>query len=134
VITTGSLPSDPTALLTSEPFVKLLERISGRYDTVIIDTPPVLLASETAEMATSMGTLLMVARAGENELGDLSESAKVLRHVGAHFQGVVLNALDTRRRYYGSLAYRFGGYRLRMHDYPGAPAELPAPVRAGAPS
>ena len=132
VITTGALHLDPTALLTCNAFVKLLERISGRYDTVIIDTPPVLLASETAEMATSMGTLLMVARAGENELGDLSESAKVLRNVGARFQGVVLNALDTRRRYYGRLGYRFGGYRLRMHEYPGAAAELPAPAQAKA--
>jgi tyrosine-protein kinase Etk/Wzc len=40
---------------------------------------------------------------------------------------VVLNALDTRRRYYGSLAYRYGAYRLRAHDYPTAP-ELPRPA------
>jgi len=132
VITTGSLPADPTGLLTSDAFARMLEKLSERYDTVIVDTPPTLLASETAEMATCMGTLLMVARAGDNELGDLSESSKLLRHAGAQFQGVVLNALDTRQRYYGSLAYRFGGYRLRMHDYPGAPAELPAPAKAGA--
>ncbi|MBT2332541.1 polysaccharide biosynthesis tyrosine autokinase [Variovorax paradoxus] len=132
VMTTGSLPADPTGLLTSDAFSLLLEKISARYDTVVVDAPPALLASETAEMATCMGTLLMVARAGENELGDLSESMKLLRHTGASFQGVVLNALDTRRRYYGSLAYRFGGYRLRMHDYPGAAAELPRPAATGA--
>jgi tyrosine-protein kinase Etk/Wzc len=79
-------------------------------------------------MATCMGTLLMVARAGDNEVGDLTESMKQLRHAGARFQGVVLNAVDPRRRYYGSLAYRYGAYRLRAHDYPAAPPELPRPA------
>ncbi|MDH6594037.1 tyrosine-protein kinase Etk/Wzc [Variovorax sp. TBS-050B] len=132
VMTTGALPADPSGLLTSDAFSRVLEKVSGSYEVVIIDTPPALLASEAAEMATCMGTLLMVARAGDNELGDLTESAKQLRHAGAHFQGVVLNALDTRRRYYGSLAYRYGGYRLRAHEYPGLPPELPRPAATGA--
>jgi tyrosine-protein kinase Etk/Wzc len=128
VMTTGALPADPTGLLTSDAFARVLEKVSARYDAVIVDTPPTLLASETAEMATCMGTLLMVARAGDNEVGDLTESMKQLRHAGARFQGVVLNALDTRQRYYGSLAYRYGAYKLRAHDYPTAPPELPRPA------
>jgi tyrosine-protein kinase Etk/Wzc len=128
VMATGALPADPTGLLTSDAFSRVLEMVSARYDVVIVDTPPALLASETAEMATCMGTLLMVARAGDNELGDLTESVKQLRYAGAHFQGVVLNALDTRQRYYGSLAYRYGGYRLRVHEYPSVVAELPCPA------
>lgn len=134
VMTTGSLPTDPSALLTSDAFAEALEKASERYDVVIVDTPPMLLASETAEMAPCMGTLLMVARAGDNELGDLSESANQLRHAGAQFQGVVLNAMDTSRRYYGNLAYRYGGYQPRVHEYPSAVAELPQPARAGAAS
>ena len=134
VMTTGSLPTDPSALLTSDAFVEVLEKASERYDVVIVDTPPMLLASETAEMAPCMGTLLMVARAGDNELGDLSESANQLRHAGAQFQGVVLNAMDTSRRYYGNLAYRYGGYQPRVHEYPSAVAELPQPARASAAS
>ncbi|MDQ0590582.1 Mrp family chromosome partitioning ATPase [Variovorax paradoxus] len=133
-MTTGALPTDPSALLASDAFARVLEKASARYDVVIVDTPPMLLASETAEMATCMGTLLMVARAGDNELGDLSESAHQLRHAGAQFQGVVLNALDTRRRYYGKLAYRYGGYQPRVHEYPSAVAELPQPARASAAS
>ncbi|WPH12024.1 polysaccharide biosynthesis tyrosine autokinase [Variovorax paradoxus] len=134
VMTTGSLPTDPSALLTSDAFAEVLEKASERYDVVIVDTPPMLLASETAEMAPCMGTLLMVARAGDNELGDLSESANQLRHAGAQFQGVVLNAMDTSRRYYGNLAYRYGGYQPRVHEYPSAVAELPQPARASAAS
>ncbi|HWT18410.1 MAG TPA: CpsD/CapB family tyrosine-protein kinase, partial [Variovorax sp.] len=134
VMTTGALPTDPSALLTSDAFARVLEKASARYDLVIVDTPPMLLASETAELAPWMGTLLMVARAGDNELGDLSESANQLRLAGAQFQGVVLNAMDTSRRYYGKLAYRYGGYQPRVHEYPSAVAELPQPARASAAS
>jgi tyrosine-protein kinase Etk/Wzc len=131
VMTTGALPADPTGLLTSDAFSRVLEKASASYDVVIVDTPPALLASESAEMATCMGTLLLVARAGDNEIGDLTETAKQLRHAGARFQGVVLNGLDTRRRYYGSLAYRYGAYRQRTHAYPGVAPELPRPAASG---
>lgn len=133
VMTTGVLPADPSGLLTSDAFGRVLEKVSASYDAVVIDTPPALLAAESAEMATCMGTLLMVARVGDNQVGDLTESAKLLRHAGARFQGVVLNALDTRRRYYGSLAYRYGGYQPRAADYAPAP-ELPRPAASGASS
>jgi tyrosine-protein kinase Etk/Wzc len=118
VMTAGAAPADPASFLTSDAFVQVLTKLSARYDAVIVDAPPMLLASDTAEMAPWMGTLLMVARAGDSELGDLSESAKRLAQVGARFHGIVFNALDTRRRHYGSYSYGYGVYRFRGHDYP----------------
>ncbi|SFP35845.1 tyrosine-protein kinase Etk/Wzc [Variovorax sp. PDC80] len=132
VMASGVPPRDPTGLLCGDAFARLLDRLSQRYDTVIVDAPPTLLASEAAEMAVHMGTLLMVARAGDNELGDLTQSIKELRHAGARFQGVVLNALDARQRYYGSYAYRYGAYRVRAHAYPALAPPLAAPGTAGA--
>jgi len=116
VIARGTLPQDPATALASEAFVKLLETLSARYDAVLIDAPPILLATETVAVAPAMGTLLLVARAGDSQLGDLAESAKRLAHVGASFHGVVLNGLDMRQRHYGS--YGYGLYRFRPHAYP----------------
>jgi tyrosine-protein kinase Etk/Wzc len=118
VIASGTLPQDPATALASEAFAKLLETLSARYDTVLIDAPPVLLATESVAMAPAMGTLLLVARAGDSQLGDLMESAKRLAHVGASFHGVVLNGLDMRQRHYGSYGYGYGLYRFRPHAYP----------------
>ncbi len=86
---------------------------------MIVDAPPTLLASETAEMAVHMGTLLMVARAGDNELGDLTQSIKRTAARGRAFQGVVLNALDARQRRYAQL-------RLPLWRLPGARARIPS--------
>jgi len=96
--------------MTSDAFAHTLSTLSARYDVVIVDGPPVLLASETAAMAPSMGTVLLVARADESELGELVESAKRLAHVGAAFHGAVFNAVDTSKRHYRSYSYGYYGY------------------------
>lgn len=132
MIGTGAVPSEPALLLSDERFGQLLASVAPHYDTVIIDAPPALLASETGEMARSASTLLMVARAGEQELGDLTQSIKALRQAGVRVQGIVLNAMDLRRRYYGPQAYRYGAYRVRAHAYPALPVHKPSADAAGA--
>ncbi|ADU37074.1 polysaccharide biosynthesis tyrosine autokinase [Variovorax paradoxus] len=118
VITSGTLPQDPATALAGDAFTQLLATLSARYDIVLIDAPPILWATETVAMASAMGTLLLLARAGESQLGDLLESAKRLAHVGASFHGVVLNGLDARQQRYGSYGYGYGVYRVPPQAYP----------------
>ncbi|MGF6347086.1 polysaccharide biosynthesis tyrosine autokinase [Variovorax sp. W2I14] len=118
VITGGTLPQDPATALAGDAFTQLLATLSARYDIVLIDAPPILWATETVAMASAMGTLLLLARAGDSQLGDLMESAKRLAHVGASFHGVVLNGLDARQHRYGSHGYGYGVYRFRPQAYP----------------
>lgn len=117
VMTVGRPTSDPAGLMTSDTFAQVLALLSARYDAVVVDAPPALLASETAAMARCMGTVLLVARAGDSEMGELLESAKRLAHVGAAFHGVVFNAVDITQRRYGSYDYGYGSYRFREPAY-----------------
>ena len=110
VMTSGKPHADPAGLLASEVFTHTLQTLSARYDVVIVDAPPTLVATETAEMAPIMGTLLLVARADASEMGELVESAKRLAHVGAAFHGVVFNAVDTSQRQHRSYSYGYYGY------------------------
>ncbi|HEX7867579.1 MAG TPA: polysaccharide biosynthesis tyrosine autokinase [Variovorax sp.] len=107
VMTAGTLHPDPASLMTSDAFAHALSTLSTRYDVVVIDAPPTLLASETAAMAPSMGTLLLVARADNSEMSELLESSKRLAHVGAAFHGVVFNAVDTTQRHNRSYGYGY---------------------------
>jgi len=110
VMSAGTLHPDPAGLMTSDAFAHALSTLSTRYDVVVVDAPPTLLASETAAMAPSMGTLLLVARADNSEMGELLEASKRLAHVGAAFHGVVFNAVDTSRRHNRSYGYGYYGY------------------------
>ncbi|RSZ40111.1 polysaccharide biosynthesis tyrosine autokinase [Variovorax beijingensis] len=117
VLTTGKLPVNPADMLMSESFVRMLDVLSAQYELVIIDTPPVLVAADTAAVAPYMGAVLLVARADQTQLGELNESAKRLSHAGKAVSGVIFNGIDLTRRHYGSHGYRYGGYRYTAYKY-----------------
>jgi len=117
ILTTGKLPSNPADMLMSESFVRLLDMVSAQYELVVIDTPPVLVAADTAAVAPYMGAVLLVARADQTQLGELNESAKRLAHGGKAVSGVIFNGIDLTRRHYGSQGYRYGGYRYTKYKY-----------------
>jgi tyrosine-protein kinase Etk/Wzc len=116
-ITTGILPPNPAELVVSNAFASLLETVSGRYDLVLIDSAPVLVAADTLSVSLHAGTVLLVARAEETQLGELHESARRLAHAGRSVTGVLFNALDLTRRHYGNYGYRYGGYQYRQYEY-----------------
>ncbi|HET8748400.1 MAG TPA: polysaccharide biosynthesis tyrosine autokinase [Ramlibacter sp.] len=117
LLATGMVPPNPAELLMSGAFANLLQHLSDEYAYVIIDTPPVLVAADTPAIANLAGTVLLVARAGESQTGELLESAKRLSQAGKAVTGVLLNALDMSRRHYGSYAYKYGGYRYKQYAY-----------------
>ena len=117
VLTTGKLPTNPADMLMSETFVRMLDALSAQYELVVIDTPPVLVAADTAAVAPYMGAVLLVARADQTQLGELNESAKRLAHAGKAVSGVIFNGIDLTRRHYGSHGYRYGGYRYTAYKY-----------------
>lgn len=114
-LATGQLPPNPAELLTSESFVNMLARLSEQYDLVVIDTPPVLVASDTASVATHAGTALLVARVGVSTMGELKESTRRLALGGKAATGVLLNAMDANPRSYG--AHKYGRYRYTSYNY-----------------
>jgi tyrosine-protein kinase Etk/Wzc len=117
LLTTGVLPPNPAELMQSGAFAHVLDEVSSHYDLVIVDTPPVLVAADTLGMAAQIGTVLLVARAGQSQIGELHESAKRLAHAGNTVSGVLFNAMDLSRRHYGSYGYKYGGYRYRQYNY-----------------
>lgn len=116
-ITTGIFPPNPAELVVSHAFSQVLDLLSARYDIVVIDTAPVLVAADTLSIAGQAGTLLLVARAGQTQIGELHETARRLAHAGRSATGVVFNAMDLSRRHYGTYGYKYGGYRYKQYSY-----------------
>lgn len=117
LITTGVLPPNPAELLMSDAFSKILNDISEKYDIVIIDTAPVLVAADTSAAAKNAGIVLLVARAELTHVGELTESIKKLNQSGSQVTGVLFNGIDTSRRYTGAYGYKYGSYRYASYDY-----------------
>ncbi|TCW66155.1 polysaccharide biosynthesis tyrosine autokinase [Burkholderia sp. SRS-25] len=113
---TGELPAAPTALLQHARAGELLARLRERYDIVIVDSAPLLAATDATWLDTHADATLLVARAGSTRAGELVEAAKRLPHRTDATLGVVLNGLDPRS---GASAFgsKFGGYRYEAYRY-----------------
>ncbi len=117
VLTTGNYPFNPANMMLSSAMGDILDAASQRYDLVVIDSPPVLVAADAAAVSAHVGAILLVARDGLTQLGELSESIKRLAHANQRVSGVVFNGMDLSRRHYGSYGYKYGGYRYTEYKY-----------------
>ncbi|CAG2146128.1 Tyrosine-protein kinase wzc [Cupriavidus yeoncheonensis] len=113
-IPTGSEPPNAADLLSGQEMLKLLDHLSSRYDLVLLDTPPVLAASDAAILASKADAVFLVARADTTTIDELMSSQRELRQAGAEVKGVLFNGLNVEGRWYRS-HYYFGKYRYLSH-------------------
>lgn len=116
LLTTGFLPPNPSEVLMSSTLTDILRIARETYDFVIVDTAPVLAATDTELLARHAGTVLLVARAGASKVGEIMESVKRLQQVGARVPGVLLNGVNPNRGRYG-YGSKYGGYRYLAYNY-----------------
>jgi capsular exopolysaccharide synthesis family protein len=110
VLTAGPLPPNPSELLHSERFNRILERLSAAYDLVILDSPP-LLISDAAIMSTVVDGVLLVARAGRTDTSSAIRSYRAIRDVGGRVVGGILNGVNPAKHGYGyGYGYGYGKY------------------------
>lgn len=110
VVTTGQIPPNPSELLMHLRFEELLEKLSERFDTLIVDAPPILAVSDSAIIGRHVGATLMVARAGRHPIRELEQAVRRLNQSGVQVKGFVFNDLDTSRQRY---RYGYKGYVYR---------------------
>jgi Mrp family chromosome partitioning ATPase len=92
---------------------ELLDTLAQSYDMVIIDTPPVLIASDAAILSRHVAGTLLVVRAGQTQAAALRDTMQQLATVGTHVTGTVLNDPD------GEVAKFSSYYGFYYQDYYG---------------
>lgn len=97
VLGCGPIPPNPVELLGGESFRTFIEKTTAAYDQVIIDTAPVLLASDAVVVATSVDGVILTIRANQNSRGVARRALTLLTDVNARMFGAVLNAARVRR-------------------------------------
>jgi non-specific protein-tyrosine kinase len=64
LLPSGSPPPNPTELLGSEAMDRLLDRLRGRFDFVVMDVPPILPLADPFVLGCKADGIIMVVRAG----------------------------------------------------------------------
>jgi tyrosine-protein kinase Etk/Wzc len=108
-IPAGTPPLHPAELLGSEAMRAVLADLMDRYDTVIIDAPPLNLVTDAAVLGTRADGVILVARSGATDRDALAHALAQLEAVGATVLGTVLNDVDVRMERYSGGAYAAAG-------------------------
>jgi polysaccharide biosynthesis transport protein len=90
VIESGPMPANPAETLGSEAMQRLIGQLRDSYDYVIIDGPPVLLASEAKILAKYVDGTILVFNAAATRRGTGLRTLGELKQVNADILGCVL--------------------------------------------
>jgi polysaccharide biosynthesis transport protein len=110
-ITAGAPVPDPAALLASERMRKLLKDATGRYDLVILDSPPVLSVSDARVLSQVADKTLFLVHWGSTLRTDALLGVKYLVEAGADVAGLVLSRVNVKE--HARYGYRDSGH---YHD------------------
>lgn len=105
VMGAGRIPPNPSELLGSKAMELLLQELAINA-VVLVDTPPLLPATDAAVLSTIADGVLVAVRAGHTTSEEVTRALQILRKVDAHIFGAILNQVPTK----GSVAAQFGYY------------------------
>lgn len=109
IMYSGSIPPNPTDLLTNGRFNELLDELREKYNYVILDTAPLMLVTDTLLISDLADATLYVTRSGHTEKGfikfinDSKEGSKILN------VGLIVNDVANNDMGYGNkFGYGYG--------------------------
>jgi capsular exopolysaccharide synthesis family protein len=116
VLTSGPLPPNSSEVVGAARMAELIRDLVRTGATVILDSPPLLLATDPAVLAHVTDGALLVTRFRSTRVDELSVGASALRAAGATLVGLVLNRVP--RRPTGLLRSSTYGYRFGRTSQP----------------
>ncbi|MFT3775558.1 MAG: polysaccharide biosynthesis tyrosine autokinase [Minicystis sp.] len=85
VISAGPIPPNPAEILHSERFKAFLEQVQGRFDRVILDSPPIVPVTDGVILSTIVdGTILVVRAFKTTKDSRASRAPRAARRRGQH--------------------------------------------------
>lgn len=103
LVPSGPIPPNPSDLLSSDRFDRLIERIKADVDLVIIDSPPILSASDALAISRHTDGAILVCHSNKTRIEAVRQAAHSIHQGGIRLIGVVLNRQkgQTGATYYG---------------------------------
>jgi len=109
ILPSGFIPPNPSELLGSERFSFLLGLLKKKFDFIIIDTPPVLAASDALLLAPQADGVALVVRSGLLKRQLIVKALEQLHRTQANLLGIVLNSVNIKKNGYYSY-YKYSSY------------------------
>ncbi|EUJ25298.1 CpsD/CapB family tyrosine-protein kinase [Listeria cornellensis] len=98
----GVIPPNPTTILNSNALLDMVKKYRDQYDQIIIDAPPVLVASDAQLIARFTDGIIFVIKSGSSEYKKVEKAIDLLHRTGNEIIGTVLNrpSIEAEKAYY----------------------------------
>ena len=106
VLPVGSVPPNPSELLSTGKFQAMVEDLKTKYDAIIIDCPPVDIVADTQIINECVDRTIFVIRAGVLERKDVATLQKAYDTKRFKNLCYVFNGVERSSSYYG----HYGAY------------------------
>ena len=121
VMPSGRASANLLNVISSTAFKQLIETLSGVFDHVVIDSPPVLPVSDSRLIARMVSGVIFVMKADSTPVPLITDALRRLKQAEANILGGVLNQYDAQKHdqygYYGySDGYHAGDYNERTQS------------------
>jgi polysaccharide biosynthesis transport protein len=126
-LTTGPVPPSPADLLSSHRMREGIAELRRRFKFVVIDSPPIMAATDAVILSALTDGVLLVVRSGETPKEAFTRTRDLLSAVKCRLLGVVLNAVDSSAPdYYYSYRYYPYAYGYGYGEDVGKSARAPS--------
>ncbi len=122
LIPSGSLPPNPSELLSSEAMGDLLGRLSLQYDYIFVDTPPLGVVSDSLVLSEVVAGMVLVTRQGQTTYEELQNAVQAIKNVNGNLLGVVISDMRENPRTYGRYE-KYHYYKAYDYAYKASPEE-----------
>ncbi len=109
ILTSGTIPPNPSELMCSSTFIELVEYISNEYDYIIFDTPPIGVVADALLLKDLIAGFVIVVRERSTTHGDLQKLLDSIKLADSKAIGLleVGCSYDSKRRKKGYYYYQY---------------------------
>lgn len=107
----GTIPPNPSELLSSENMRELINELSKHYDFIIFDTPPVGVVIDAVPIIKQTDGVVMVVRDNVTDITDYKKAIDILKRSEANIIGAIFNDVEPigKRKYGNGYRYEYYG-------------------------
>ena len=114
ILPSGPIPPNPSELLSSAKMEDLLTKALKQFEIIILDSAPILSASDAIVLSKLASGTIIVGKAGATTFDDLSKGLEHLKKVNAKILGMIVNDVDPEKHPYYYSYYK--GYYAYYGD------------------
>ena len=110
ILTSGTIPPNPSELICSPRFEKLIERLFEEYDYIIFDTPPIGVVADALLLKDLLAGFVIVLRERSTTHGDIQNLLESVKLADSKILGFIKVGCTGGKKGYGYRKYGYGKY------------------------